>query len=58
MEELTIKKARQILGTDAKQVSDEELKCDIEAAILFKDLFFNNYIKNRKRASTDRPNMP
>lgn len=38
---MTIKKARQILGKLAKNISDEELERDICCAELLKDLFFN-----------------
>lgn len=48
MANLTIKQARRVLGKDAQGVSDAELERDIEAAAMFKDLFFDYHTKNRK----------
>jgi hypothetical protein len=45
---MTIKEARKILGKDAENISDEDIRRDIDMAVLFKDLFFNI---NTKRAS-------
>lgn len=55
---MTVEQARKVLAEEAKNLTDEEIMSDIEAAEYFKDLFFNNLIKNLKRASTDRPNVP
>ena len=55
---MTIKEARRILGKEAIDVLDEDIEKDIEAATLFKDLFFNQLLKNRKQASKARPNVP
>ena len=55
---MTVQEARKILANEGKNLTDEEIKFDIETAELFKDLFFNNLTKNRKQASTVRPNMP
>jgi len=43
---MTIKEARKILKSKAKKISDKEIIKDIEIATLFKDLFFNNLMKN------------
>lgn len=58
MEKLTVKEARRILDTDANQVSDEVLEQDIEAATLFRDLFFNKLTKSPKKASLMTQNVP
>lgn len=57
MDSFTVKKARRILGKEARGVSDEELEKDIQTARLFKDLFFNNLIRLRGASQTS-PNVP
>lgn len=48
MSNLTINKARRILGKAAKNISDAELEKDIQAAEILKVLFFNNYHPQKK----------
>lgn len=55
---MTLEQARKILGEEAINLTDEEIRSDIETAEYFKDLFFNNLIKNRKTTSTEPPNVP
>ncbi len=45
---MTIKEARKILGRKAKDLSDEELQQDIDAAELLKEIFFSLYLSKRK----------
>jgi hypothetical protein len=52
MAKLTIKRARKILGNQAKQVSDDEIARDIQVAELLKNIFFNKMRSNLK----DLPN--
>jgi hypothetical protein len=49
MNSLPVKSARKILGKCAQEVSDEQLEEDIKQATLLKDMFFDNYLKNRKK---------
>jgi hypothetical protein len=58
METLTLKNARKILGKDAHMVSDEDLEQEIDIAVLLKDLFFDNYIKERKKSGNLVQNVP
>lgn len=44
---MTIQEARKILGDDCKDVSDEQLKEEIETATLFKDIFFDMLKKGK-----------
>jgi len=46
---MTVNEAKKILGREAKNLSDDEVRSDIETAILFKDLLFNNLTKGRNR---------
>lgn len=55
--DMTIIQARKILGKEAREVSDEQLEKDIQTAILFKDLFFDNLIE-QKRPTQTSPNVP
>lgn len=54
----SIKKARRILGTAAKDISDEQIQKEIDAATLLKDLFFNNLLKDKKKPSQTLSNVP
>jgi hypothetical protein len=47
---VTLKEARKILGNEANNVSDEELKDDIETAELFKELLFNNLTQDKDKS--------
>ena len=47
MKTVTVNQARRVLGKDAQGVSDADLERDIETATFLKDLFFDNYTKNR-----------
>jgi hypothetical protein len=55
---MTTNEAKKLLGKDSRDVSDIDLKRDIELATLFKDIFFNNLIKSRKQDSKKLYNMP
>lgn len=47
MAELTIKRARKILGKMAESIPDSELEKEIKAAKLLKEIFFASYAKRR-----------
>jgi len=38
---MTIEEARKILGKDAEYLTDEEISFDIETALFFSDIFFD-----------------
>ena len=44
---MTTKEARKLLGTEADNISDEQLQKEIDTANLFKNAFFD-YLRNRK----------
>ena len=47
MTELTIKRARKILGKLAEGLTDSDLEREIDTAKLLKNIFFNIYAKRR-----------
>jgi hypothetical protein len=57
---MTTKEARKLLGKEAKGVSDVLLEKEIEAAELFKNLFFELVTHAHKTPKTGRPlsNVP
>jgi hypothetical protein len=55
---MTTEQARKVLGYEADNLTDEEIRSDIDTADLFKELFFNNLIKSRKQDSKKLYNMP
>lgn len=54
----SIKKAKRVLGKVAKGISDEQLQKDIDTATLLKELFFDNLLNKKKKASQTSPNVP
>lgn len=59
---LSLCQARRILGSLAKNASDEEIIKDIEAAELLKNLFFDQLVSlhplRAVGAGTESPNVP
>lgn len=58
---MTINEARKILGKDGNGLSDAEIQRDIDAAELYKNLFFTMFRKLKKHPknpSNQFPNMP
>ena len=56
---LTINTARKIIGKEVKNVSDDDIQKDIEAATMFKDLFFNSLTRSKtKNVALKSPNVP
>lgn len=53
---MTIKRARKILGKIADNLTDEEIKRDIQTAEILKSLFFNNYLSQNKSKSAYNKN--
>jgi len=49
---LTIKRARKILGKTAKNLSDKQLKNEINTAVFLAELFIEKYPELRKNYST------
>lgn len=59
---LSLWQARRILGSLAKNASDEDLIRDIEAAELLKNIFFDQLVSSQPLravgAGTEPPNVP
>lgn len=51
---LTLERAKKVLGSLSKGISDEEILEDVEAAELFKSLFFE--IRNSKKMCNNADN--
>lgn len=47
MAKLTVARARKILGKLSESISDEEIEKDINVAEMLKNLFFNQYLKQK-----------